>query len=239
MDSEIGVQSKIIIAGKSGMGKTTLIERIIFDNYRKFKYIAVFCPSKRFQTKDYECITNARFIQEDASAVNIAKYIHFQEHLARKFNRGELRDPPHALFILDDILDSSLRLYGKDKAQFVGLLSDCRHAYISIIFSVQTLHASIPPPIRDQVNALFLFYTGLDGKILKQIVNAPVKIGSRLMTVKDYELQVAELEGFPHTCIVYNSARRVYNKKLKITPAPPFRIEWNIEGLDSDEDSFF
>lgn len=236
--TDIDTQSKIIIAGKPGMGKTTLITRIIYENYRKFKYIVVFCPSKRLGTKDYECIGNSNLVQADASAANIKRFMDYQETLAKKYNRGDLEEPPDALFILDDILDSALKLYGKDKQQFVGLLADSRHLHISIVFIVQTLHGTIPPAIRDQVNYLYVFYTGVDGKVLKQIVNAPVRrADGKVMNAGDYETQVSELADKPHTCLVYVSTKQkqLANKPLKVTPAPPFKIEWEIQD-DEDED---
>ena len=239
----VKLPAKVIIAGKPGQGKTTLVTRLIYDNFRKFKYIVAFCPSLRFQTRDYECLTNPKLRVEDASAVNVKKYIDFQEHLARKYNRKEIRDPPHALFIFDDILDSNLKLMGKDKQQFVGMLSTCRHCYASSVFILQTLHNAIPPGIRDQVDLMYLFHVGVDGKVLKNMINTNIKIGNKTMTAHDYENQVADLEAYLHHCLIYRNAtdkvKGVYNKKFKCTPAPPFKIEYVIEGLDSDSDESF
>jgi hypothetical protein len=140
-------------------------------------------------------------------------------------------------------MDSNLKLMGKNKAQFVGMLATCRHCYASSVFILQTLHNAIPPGIRDQVDSIYIFHVGVDGKTLKNMVNTNIRIGNKLMTARDYEEQVAELEDFPHHCLMFRNAsdqvKGVHNKKLVVTPAPPFKIEWRVEGLDSDDDSFF
>jgi GTPase SAR1 family protein len=223
-------QVKVIVAGTTGSGKTTLVERIIYDNKDKFKNIICFCPSKRLGTNDYECL--GAFVDQDVSMENIMGKIKAQEQLARLYKAKKLREPPHCLIILDDILDSTLKLNGKDRPYFVGMLSTCRKAYISLIIVVQTLHNTIPTGIRDQTDILYFYRCGFDGKIVKQMlppIRPPEGYKGKVMSATQFEEYIGDTAREKNVCVMYNAKTGTYNQKFKVLPAPKFVIERYIE----------
>lgn len=246
--TDIDIPAKIIVVGKTGCGKTVLIERLIYDNKDKFKNIICFCPSTKYGTGDYSCLGD--FVSSDATVDRsvgtgknkevqrgmISRVFEKQEKLAKLYKAGKLHEPPHCLIILDDILDSSLKLMGQDKGLFVGKLATCRHIYISLIIVVQTLHNTIPPGIREQTNSLYIFFTGIDGNLMRKMLPPVRNEDGKVMGAKALEDAVGELVDYPHTALLFNSVKRIYNQKVKVRRAPKFRIERYIDN-ESDSDS--
>lgn len=224
--TSIPFSSKILILGYSDEGKTTLIERIIHDNCKRFQYIVCFSPTVALQGKDYRCLGG--FATSNCSRENAEVFFNNQRQLAKKYNIGELKSPPHALFIFDDMLNSGINTYGKDKSFWAGCISVAKHEYLSLIFSVQSLNSIISPPALSQIKKLFIFNSGTDPMVIKKTL-PPMLVNGCAMTPAQFKNLFARTFKEKYVALVYDKDKRVYNKTLKVKMAEPFIIKYSIE----------
>lgn len=232
--TRIPFESKILILGYSGEGKTTLIERIIYDNSKHFKYIVCFSPTVKLMGKDYKCLGG--FATDNCSRENAELFFNNQRELATKYNNGELKEPPHALFIFDDMLNSGINTYGKDKSFWAGKISVARHEYLSLIFSVQSLNSIISPPMLSQIKKMFIFYNGTDPMLIKKNL-PPMLVNGRDMTPTQFKNLFARTFNEKYKALVYDKDKRVYNAVIKAKEAPPFIIKYSL--TEEAHSSFF
>jgi GTPase SAR1 family protein len=224
--TKIPFESSILVVGYGGEGKTTLIERIIRDNATRFKYIICFSPTVELGGKDYQCLGG--FTSPNCSADHVEKFFANQRQLAKMYNNGELKEPPEALFIFDDILDSSFNSYGKDKKFWSGKMSVQRHEYLSLIFSVQTLNDVISPKMLSQFKKFFIFNSGVDPDKIRRSL-PPMLVSGRAMTSSQFKTMFAKTFNEKYVALYYDKDKRDYNRKIKVKEADPFIIQYCIE----------
>ena len=173
-DIDTASGAKILIFGLSNSGKSVLIARLIYDNYDKFDYIRIYCPTSADQ-EVYDFFDRNHLITE-FSFEDVKRDIEFIKTYATSPKTSDNKDIPkkksfRSLIVFDDAASNDINLYDpKQKKWFTGLLGEARHYNMSFIFSLQSVHATIPPGIRDQLQVVYYFNANIPSRELLKLV---------------------------------------------------------------------
>ncbi len=223
----INVGDKVLVLGQSQSGKTTLIERLVHDNQHKFNVIWSFCGTIAV-SKNY--LWNEPFViqldvptqlGEDSHITQIKKIVRLQQVVAEMCRENGEQIPP-MLLIFDDCL--SMNFY-TDSVFWGGWMSSLRHYGISVIFSVQTLHQTIPPSVRSQMDKVYLFHSKSDPTVVMQTVPSLHYQGKSFTGRAAFDI-ISDLIAQPYQCLFFDSLARVYGHLFKTDPVGPFVISY-------------
>lgn len=136
-----GHSPKVLVLGKTGSGKSTLIQDILFY-IRRIQSGLVFCPTET-SLVDYRLMFPETFIHEAWDSKLVHNFVKLQKRLKKK-------DPDfHQILMLDDCL--------YDKGGFIKdpitrfLFFNGRHHNISMIISAQYM-MDMPPDLRNNID---------------------------------------------------------------------------------------
>lgn len=138
--------SKIIVIGKAGSGKSTLIKRLMFEKCKLIPSAVVVCGTDD-SNKFYSSFIPQRFIYSEYSEALMKKIIHRQNISI------DGSENPWNILLLDDCTDDP-KIF-KQPIQH-RLFKNGRHWKLLYILSLQHL-MDIPPAIRSNVDGIFIF----------------------------------------------------------------------------------
>ena len=147
--------SKTLILGKSMSGKTRLTHKLVETSIinNDFDIIIVFASEPDFSMnyKGY-----LPFWHKEMKWEHVKRYVDKQAEIVKR-RREEGKEPPHLLIILDDAVKYSDDFYHNHKKEWTDLFSTCRHINISIVIILQSIAATLPPALKDQLTRIYLF----------------------------------------------------------------------------------
>lgn len=142
--------SKIVVIGKAGTGKSTLIKYLILTK-RNLIPVGMVISGTEDSNSFYSSIFPKQFIHTEYSEDIIQRFIKRQ-----KLAISYLSNPPNnpwALLLLDDCTDDR-RIFNSKLQQ--SLFKNGRHWKMLYILSLQ-YSMDIPPPIRSNIDGVFIF----------------------------------------------------------------------------------
>jgi len=202
-------KDKILIIGKSGVGKTTLVKRIIKDNIDLYTYCVVFNAAPD-ATSNYGC--NNPFVVKTLNTDVVKRFIKSQKYYTRLYNKKILKEPPKALFVFEDVSDSALTFRGKEKDYWVGLLSTVRHAHTTFIFVLHSIAGTLAPAMKSQATKVFLFRNNSDGGALVKVLPSMDNGRGGIMRGPQFKRSLRDRLRKKHTVLLFSE--RFHNGKL-------------------------
>lgn len=124
---------RLLINGRSGTGKTTLIKQIVKETENRFAYVLLIGANSKKET----------WVPKENRVIGLS-----EEYLSRWYDKQKISKTP-CLLIFDDILDQDFK-----SPFWRGFVSTCRHYNVSLIFSIQYLKGTLPPALRENCNSI-------------------------------------------------------------------------------------
>jgi hypothetical protein len=141
--------------------------------------------------------------------------------LVNWYEKGYLKKKPRALIILDDANASNLNLRsGKEKDEWLKVMTVARQYGISFIFVFHTPHDTIPPGLKAQINRFYVFKNMSQYEVLfkwlpiTKVGNTVIRSASRL------KLFLSDALVEKYTCVFYDMNQNIYGEVIKIPLAP-------------------
>lgn len=141
--------SKIIVIGKPGTGKSTLLKDLLY-NKRDIFPVGMVMSGSESANNFYEKFFPPIFIYDEYSEEALTRFIHRQLLSIRYMTDPE---PKWAALIIDDCTDNS-SIFRKQLQQ--NIFKNGRHYKMLYILSLQYA-LDIPPSIRTNVDGVFIF----------------------------------------------------------------------------------
>ncbi len=135
---------KILILGKSGSGKTSLVQDLLFY-IRKIHAGVVVCPTEA-SLIDYRVMFPEVFIHDRWDSGVIANFLKMQKKIRKTNPRF------HQLLMLDDIMYDNKTILKDESTRFIFM--NGRNNNISVIVTMQYC-MDITPDIRNQIDFVF------------------------------------------------------------------------------------
>lgn len=137
-----GHAPKILIIGKTGTGKTTLVQDLLFYFARKIHSGVVICPTEQ-SLVDYRLMFPETFIHEAWNSDLIAEFIRMQKQIRKT-------DPNfHQILMLDDIMYDKNAILKDESTRFIFM--NGRNNNISMIITMQYC-MDLPPDLRNNID---------------------------------------------------------------------------------------
>jgi hypothetical protein len=226
----ISVGDKILVLGASQSGKSTLIERLIRDNQHKFDVIWAFCGTLKVSS-NYKWnepflidLSIPEQLGEDTHITQIKKIIRLQQFVAEKFSEGQA---PKMLLIFDDCLNVN---FYKDAFFWGAWMSSLRHYAITVIYSVQTLHETIGPNIRGQMDKVYMFANQCKAELVMSTVPG-FRHDNHIHTGRKAFDLISEILAEPYQCVFFDNRQRVLGHTFKAKPALPFVLSYGTRAV--------
>jgi hypothetical protein len=139
-----GRPPKILVLGKSGSGKTSLVQDLLFY-IRKIHAGVVVCPTEA-SLVDYRVMFPEIFIHDRWDSEVIADFLKMQKKIRKTNPRF------HQLLMLDDIMYDNKTILKDESTRFIFM--NGRNNNISVIVTMQYC-MDITPDIRNQIDFVF------------------------------------------------------------------------------------
>ncbi len=136
-----GHAPKILIIGKTGTGKTTLVQDLLFY-IRKIHAGIVICPTEQ-SLIDYRVMFPESFIHEAWDSNLIANFIKMQKKIRKNDSKF------HQILMLDDIMYDKNVILKDDSTRFIFM--NGRNNNISMIITMQYC-MDLPPDLRNNID---------------------------------------------------------------------------------------
>lgn len=139
-----GRPPKILVLGKSGSGKTSLVQDLLFY-IRKIHAGVVVCPTEA-SLVDYRVMFPESFIHDKWDSNVIANMLRMQKRIRKTNPRF------HQLLMLDDIMYDNKTILKDESTRFIFM--NGRNNNISVIVTMQYC-MDLTPDIRNQIDFVF------------------------------------------------------------------------------------
>lgn len=228
----INVGDKILVLGQSQCGKTTLIERLVHENYSKFDVIWAFCgtvavSSNYLWNEPFLIQLDAKTqLGEDTHLMQIKKIIRLQQMVAEKYHQARQKKPT-MLLIFDDCL--SMNFYN-DGSFWGEWMSSLRHYAITLLFSVQTLHQTIGPNVRSQMDKVYIYRNRSSPELMMQTIPCLRWQGKTLTGKAAYDI-ISEQVAEPYFCMFFDNLAGHQGSRYKAVPTKPFTISYGARAM--------
>ena len=217
--TSIRTESKVLVLGLSGVGKTTLIKRIIFNNYKDYDIIYIFCNTAKM-SGDWDAFKP--FVNATVNIKNIKKVLRKQKEIVTKSGKDSA---PKMLLIIDDVLDSGVNFYGKDKKFWIGVLSTARHINLTLILSLQALSGTIPPGIRGQIDTIYMMKTNTNPRVILDIL-PPIVIDDKCVSANRFKVMTVNALKGKYKCIKYDVKEADTGQVFTVDMAPEYSVDY-------------
>jgi len=160
--------ARMFLCGKSGSGKTILLQNFILDIYKNcFKRVYIFSPSIHVDTAwkpviDYieevldVNLNKEKCLFEEYNEEDLLNIIDQQKHVVKYLKDRKYKEIYNICIIIDDMLDNTALM--KHSNILNSLFSRGRHNFITTIVSSQT-YKSVSSIVRKNLTDMFLFKT--------------------------------------------------------------------------------
>lgn len=174
--------SKIVVIGKAGTGKSTLIRYLVLLKSNIIP-VAMVVSGTEDSNRFYANIFPEQFIHTEYNEYIIQNFIKRQKHAISFLNHPP--NNPWAILLLDDCTDDK-KIFNTKQQQ--SLFKNGRHWKMLYILSLQH-PMDLPPSIRTNIDGIFIFKETNENNLKNLYLNYG-GVFPNLETFKEYMLQV-------------------------------------------------
>lgn len=147
--SEMDLNSKALVIGKPGTGKSSLIKDILYRHRKKFP-CGIIVSGTQESSGDFNGMVPDLFIYENYNQPVIDKLVLRQKRLTRKYGEGHASN--YAFICIDDCMDDSGWIKHPTTK---GIFKNGRHWDLFFILAIQYC-LGIPPALRTCIDYVFI-----------------------------------------------------------------------------------